>query len=132
MNVISSGVEGGVCLQELRTPSGRTGCPHKHPNVGFPDVQTSQEVRGHPLSIYPEHSVRLWNKPHTEQLRLFSLQNRIILDNPGHNLIMILDNDKLHFISFSLVAMHSQGRTVEGLGREGRLFIYILIKKENQ
>jgi len=89
-----------------------------------------KEVKGHPLSIYPERSERLWSKPHTEQLGVFSVQNRIILDNPGHKLIMILDNNKLPFTSFSLIAMHIQGKTVKDLDREGRLFIYIPIKKE--
>lgn len=98
-------------------------------------------MKGHPLlSIYREPSERLWNKPHTEQLGAFSLRNRIILDNPGHNLIMILD--KLPFIPFSLIVMHIQGRTVEGLDRESRLgylFTYLSrrknsarIKKEEQ
>lgn len=109
-------MEGGACLQELRQPSGRTGYPHKHPNMGSPGFQTSQEVKGHPLlSIYPKHSERLWDKSHTEQLGFFPLQNRIILDNPGHNLIMILDNDKLLFISFSLIAI----QTREDSGRSG-------------
>lgn len=111
--------------------------------MGSPGFKTSQDMKGHRLlSIYREPSERLWNKPHTEQLGAFSLQNRIILDNPGHNLIMILDNDKLPFIPFSLIAMHIQGRTVEGLDRESRLgylFTYLSrrknsarIKKEEQ
>lgn len=70
--------------------------------MGSSGLQAFQEVKRHPLlSIYPEHSEILWNKPHTKQLGLFfPLQNRVILDNPGQNLIIILDNNKLPFVVF--------------------------------
>lgn len=111
--------------------------------MGSSGLQAFQEVKRHPLSIYPEHSEIPWNKPHTEQLGLFfPLQNRVILDNPGQNLIIILDNNKfcgfcVFFLWFQCI--HKGGQWKVSIGKVGYLFTYLSrrnnstgIKKEKQ